>query len=89
MSLLFIHTQNSRFHGRDDGAEYDQPEMALAVGVRGAVALIADEVNQGQTSAAVEISIEQADGTQLLRSVVAVSVSQLMIVPSSSKPLAG
>jgi hypothetical protein len=83
MSLLFIHTHNSSFHACDDGAEYDQPEMALAMGLRSALALIVEEVNQGKTSAAVEISVKQADGIQLLRSVVAISVSSLMPISRS------
>ncbi|MGI4807120.1 MAG: hypothetical protein ACRYF2_03315 [Janthinobacterium lividum] len=88
MSLLFIHAQNSNFHACDDGAEYDQPEMALAMGLRSALALIAEEVNQGETSAAIEVSVERANGTQLLRSVVAISVSSLMPAPRLSKLLA-
>jgi hypothetical protein len=83
MSLLFIHTHNSRFHACDDGSEYDQPEVALAMGLRSAIALVAEEVNQGKTSAAVEVSVKQADGIQLLRSVVAISVSSLMPISRS------
>ena len=89
MSLLFIHTQNSNFYASDDGAEYDRPEIALALGVKGAVAMVAEEVEQGERSAAVEISIEQADGTQLLRSVVALSVSSLMPLPHGPEPRTG
>ncbi len=86
MPTLFIHVQNAQFLSRDEGAEYDRPETALAVGVRGAVAMIADEINQGERSAAVEISVEQADGTQVLRSVVALSVSPLMPVTLPVRP---
>ena len=85
MSLLFIHARNSQFHSCDEGAEYERPEVALAMAVQSAVALIADEVTRGERSAAVEISIEDEDGTQLLRSVVAVSVSPLMTIARPSK----
>lgn len=86
MPVLFVHTTNGEFHSRDDGAEYDRPEAALALGIRGAVALLADEVNHGERSAAVEISIEQADGTQVLRSVVALSVSPLILSAHPLRP---
>ncbi len=79
MPLLFIHAANSEFRSRDEGAEYDHPEAALASGVRSAIALIADELERGQRSAAVEISIEREDRTQVLRSVVAVSVSSMIL----------
>ena len=78
MPQLFIHATNGQFRSCDEGAEYDRPEAALALGVQGAIAIIADEVKGGERSAAVEISIEGEDGTQLLRSVVAISVSPLV-----------
>ena len=78
MPRLFIHATNGQFRSSDEGAEYDRPEAALAAGVRSAIAILADEVNGGERSAAVEISIEGEDGIQLLRSVVAVSVSPLI-----------
>lgn len=86
MVLLFIHATNSEFHSRDEGAEYDRVEAALALGVQGAVALVADGINHGERSAAVEVSIEGEDGTQLLRSVVAISVSPLMPAALPRKP---
>lgn len=78
MSLLFIHARDHRFASCDEGAEYDRPETALALGIRGAVALVTDEIYAGERSAAVEVSIEREDGTQLLRSIVAISVSALL-----------
>ena len=81
MTRLLIHATNSAFYACDDGAEYDRPEDALASGVRSAVALMADEINQGERSAAVEITVSLEDGTQMLRSIVALSVSPLMLTP--------
>lgn len=78
MPLLFIHARDATFQACDEGAEYEQPQDALAIGVQGAMALLADEINQGQQNAAVEISVQEADGTQILRSVVAISVSPLL-----------
>ena len=78
MPRLFIHATNSKFQSLDEGADYDLPEAALALGVQGAVAILADEVRQGERNAAVEVSIEAEDGTQVLRSVVAISVSSLL-----------
>ena len=86
MALLFIHARNSQFHSCDEGAEYDRPETALALAVQSAMALITDEVGRGERSAAVEVSIEGKDGKQLLRSVVAVSVSPLLPEIRPSKP---
>ena len=79
MPLLFIQVTNSEFRSCDEGADYIRPEDALASGVRGAVALLADEINRGERSAAVELSVQHADGTQILRSIVAVSVSPLIL----------
>ena len=80
MPMLFVHIRNATFHSCDAGIEYDGPESALVEGIRGAVAIIADEINQGARSASVEISVERADGTQLLRSVVSTSVSPLILL---------
>ncbi len=35
MQMLFIHARNATFLSRDEGAEYDRPEAALALGIRG------------------------------------------------------
>jgi hypothetical protein len=82
MSLLFIHVENSEFHSRDGGAEYETPEIALALGVRSAVAMLSEEINRGGRGAAIEISIRQENGIRILRSVVAISVFPL--IPSVS-----
>ncbi len=79
MPQFFIQATNSEFRSRDDGAEYDHPDVAMASGIRSAIAFIADEVNRGRRSAAVEISIEGPNGVQVLRSVVAVSVSSMIL----------
>lgn len=76
--LLFIHAIDSTFHSRDEGAEYHRPEDALAFGVGSAMALMAEEINRGKNSAAVEISVRREDGTSVLRSVVSVSVARLL-----------
>ena len=78
MPLLFIHATNAEFDARDEGSEYDNPEAALEAGVRGALALATDEIVCGARNVAVEISVEQEDGTSMLRSVVTVTVSPLM-----------
>ena len=77
MPKLFIHVTNQKFQSRDDGGEYDHAAAALALGVRGAVGIAAEEVVDGEPSAAVEISVETEDGTKVLRSIVVVSVSPL------------
>lgn len=78
MPLLFIRATNSEFHSRDDGAEYDRPETALALGVQSAVAIAADEIDKGHCSAAIEVVVERDNGSPVLRSVVSISVAPLM-----------
>ena len=88
MPMFFIHVRNSEFRSCDEGAKYDHPEAALASGVRSAVALVAEEINQGKRSAAAEISIERDDGTQALCSVVAISVSPMILAKQGPEPAA-
>ena len=85
MPLFFIHCRNSEFYSCDEGADYDHPEAALASGVRGAIAIIANEVGQGERSSAVEISVKREDGTEALCSVVAFSVSPMILASRSAE----
>lgn len=78
MLKLFIHLNNSEFASRDEGANYERPEAALAQGVHSAAILVGEEISQGKHSAAILVSIEQEDGIQILRSVVAICVSPLL-----------
>lgn len=79
MPFLFIHLRNSDYCARDEGAEFDTPEAALAHGVQGALDIATHEVGQGRHSTAVVVNVEEEDGTRLLTSVVALSVSSLMV----------
>jgi hypothetical protein len=78
MALLFIHAINAEYQSCDAGAEYGRPEDALAAGVRSAAILVADEIGKGLAAASVEVRVEQADGTPMLRSVVSLSVTPLL-----------
>ena len=73
MPQFFIQTVNSTLVSRDDGSDYARPEDALIVGVRSALA--------------VEVCIEQEDGTLVLRSVVALSVTSLLTGPHTTEQL--
>ncbi len=79
MSLYFIQLRNSAYRARDDGAEHDSAEAALAAGVHSAMRMATDEIDTGRSSSAIEVTIELSDGTRVLNSVVAVSVSPMMI----------
>jgi hypothetical protein len=79
--FLFIRTCNSDFGGIDDGAEYECNEDALVMGVRSAVGIVADEIHRGERTAAVDVRIEDQGGHTVLRTVVAISVSPLMVRP--------
>ena len=79
MHILFIRAINSEFDSRDNGAEYEMPETALAAGVQSALLIAVDEMQRGRPSTAVEVCIELEDGTAVLRSIVAMSVSRMVI----------
>lgn len=80
MPFLFIHLRNSDYSARDEGAEFDTLETALAQGVQGALDIATNEIGRGRHNTAVVVNVEQEDGTRLLTSVVAVSVSALTVV---------
>ena len=80
MPLFFIHARNSEFCARDDGVDHDTAEAALAAGVQSAIVMAGDEIGRGFRSAAIEVNVEGENGTHLLTSVVAISVSPLMAV---------
>ena len=79
MSLFFTQLRNSKYYARDDGTEHDTAEAALAAGVHSAMRLASDEIASGCRSAAIEITVERNDGKRLLHSVVAISVSPMII----------
>jgi hypothetical protein len=85
MSALFIHVHNSKCHSRDEGGEYESPQAALAIGVRGAIAILSEEIIEGEISSAAEVSVRSANGLQILRSVVALSISPLL--PEARSPV--
>lgn len=69
MPKLFIHVIDCAFYFHDEGAEYDRPGDALQPAIDSAAALAVDEIHKGQTHAVIEVRVEEADGTALLRSV--------------------
>lgn len=79
MSLFFTQLRDSEYYARDDGAEHDSAEAALAAGVHSAMRIATDEIATGCRSAAIEVTIERNDGTCLLNSVVAISVSPMIM----------
>lgn len=83
MPFLFIRTTNSDFATLDDGAPYERPEDALAMGIASAVAIVGEDVLEGEGTAAVEICVENEDGEKVLRAVVATSVSRLTTTPAA------
>ena len=79
MPQLFIRTINADFDSRDEGASYDEPAAALRRAVQGGISIAGEEIARGRITSAIEVRIEQEDGVPVLRSVVAVSVSPLML----------
>lgn len=86
MPKFYIHAINSVFRSRDEGSEYDKPEDALTMAIQSATAIAADEINSGKPSTAIEVRIEEADGTPLLRSVISLSVAPLLPTVDFSEP---
>ncbi len=84
-----IRTTNSVFVADDDDAIFDRPHDALASGVHSAIQLTGDAIAAGKRCSAVEVCVCGEDGATLLRSVVALSVSPLLIDKSSVVPLFG
>ena len=79
MPQFFIHAIDGEYNSRDDGAYYDNSEQALSAGVRSAIRIAADAIGSGRTATAVEISVEHEDGSAVCRSVLALSVSPLLV----------
>lgn len=79
MPIFFIQLRDSKYYSRDDGTEHHSAEAALAVGVESAMRLASDEIASGCRSAALEITVERDDGKRLLHSVVALSVSPMIM----------
>ncbi|WP_375391583.1 hypothetical protein [uncultured Sphingomonas sp.] len=78
MPRYSIRTTNSVFEGNDDDAVFDRPEDALTSGIQGAIQISAEEIASGKLCAAVDVCVDDEDGTPLLRSVVSLSVAPLL-----------
>lgn len=78
MARLTICVVNSVIRSRDNGADYEEPEAALASGIQSGLDIITDEVRRGERTAAVEVSVLGEDQRAVLRAVVALSVSRLI-----------
>lgn len=79
MPLFVIRARDSVFESRDEAVDYPHVQDALTAGIDGAIRIVSEEVLGGQTNAAVEICIEDAAGAVAMRSVVALSVSPLLV----------
>lgn len=76
MPQFTIRTTNSSLYTEGE-TEQPDAEAALAMGVRGAVMIAADEVFGGTKAVVVELQVEDADGAVVLRSAVSMSVAPL------------
>lgn len=79
MPAFYILTDNSSYQTKTEVSEVSNPEEALALGVRGAIFMAHEDISRGEAAAAVEVAVEDGIGAELLRSVVAVSVSRLVV----------
>lgn len=79
MPLFYVRTCNSDLETIDDGNSYVDAKDALAAGIDAAMNVAADEIRQGQPNSAVDVRVEDAGGKEQLRSVVALSVSPLLV----------
>ena len=72
-----VHLINSEFESCDEG-EYPSADAAMAAGIGAAVEVAGEAIGRGELTSAVEIRVEQGDGT-IQRRVLAFSVSHLAI----------
>lgn len=79
MATFFVRTDNASFQTKTEIAEVTDAAAALAVGVRGAIFMAADDISRGEPTAAVVIGVEDGLGAELLRSAVMVSVAPLTV----------
>lgn len=79
MPFLYIRTCDADVSSLDEGADYAHGEDALEHGVRGGMEIACEEIHRGKRSAAVDVCIEDPTGQTLLRTMIAVSVSPLLV----------
>ena len=79
MPNFSIRLVNSTFESHDNGADYERAEDALDVGIHSALRIIQEEIGGDRHAAAVDVYVEDKDRACVLRSVVALSVSSLLI----------
>jgi hypothetical protein len=83
MSIYYVYATNSYYRSSAQAKEYDGPAAALEAGVASAIAIVSEEIRTGRSNAAVEVSVADLDNNVVLRSVVNLSVSNLMTAPAN------
>jgi hypothetical protein len=79
MKHFRVRTLNSQFQTEAEFENFGTVEEVMAEGIKGAMAIAADEINGGSNSVSVEVIVEGEAGRSLLRSVLSVSVAPLLI----------
>ena len=77
MPVLFLHTINSTFDVRDDGAQYNDVEAARERAIEAVCEIAAEEIKGGVSNATVRAFIETADKQQLAGVEVNMSLTEL------------
>lgn len=73
-----VRTVNSIFVSDAEVAQFATAEDALAWGVRGAVMIAADDIENGAKLAAIEVIVRDGGGVDVLRSAVSLAVAPLL-----------
>lgn len=81
-----IHTRNSAFVMATELADAAHAEAALETGVRSAVMIAAEEIDNGLRGSAVEVTVADADGNAVRRVVVSILVAPLTLAPIADGP---
>ena len=81
MPRFTVVTIDSLFSTETRTADLADADAALALGVRGAIMIAADEINGGFASATVEVVVEDEIRRQIRRSTVSISTASLATGP--------
>lgn len=81
MAIFNIRTVNSTFATNAQTEFFSEADDALAHGVRGAMMIGSEEINQGAQVVAIEVIVEDEAGQQVRRCAVSVSVASLALLP--------
>jgi hypothetical protein len=79
MSIFHVTVTNCTFRTSSEPTDFIGAEAALQDGIKSAVAIATDELNDGSTSTVIEVCVADSNHVAIFRSVVSLSVCPLMV----------